>query len=81
MKFSNKTMWCGGALALLVLAGCGGDGSSAPFGLGTATSNGRIDGSEANLLTRATTETGEPEDVRNLVLATSETDLPFDLPD
>lgn len=79
MKLKNKLGLAAGGALLLMLAACGGDGS--PFNLGSAGSDGNINSSEANSLLRDTTETGEPVDVSNLVLATSETDEPFDLPD
>ncbi len=80
MKMKNKLGLAAGGALLLTLAACGGDGSS-PFNLGTASRDGSISSSEASSLLRATTETGEPDDVSGLVLATSETDEPFDLPD
>lgn len=79
MKLKNKLGLAAGGVALITLAACGGDGS--PFNLGSASSDGNINATEARTLTGSTTETGEPDDVSNLMLATSETAEPFDLPD
>ena len=79
MKLKNKLGLGAGAALLLVLAACGGDGSF--FNLGSAGSDGNINSTEAGTLLSTTSETGDPEDVSNLTLATSETDEPFDLAD
>lgn len=80
MKLTSKLGLVGGAALLLTLAACGG-GDGSPFNLGSAAGDGNINASEAGALLRDTSETGEPDDVSNLMLATSETDEPFDLPD
>lgn len=80
MKLKNKLGLAAGSVVLLTLAACGG-GDGSPFNLGSAGSDGTINASEARSLVGSSTETGEPEDVSNLVLATSETAEPFDLPD
>ena len=79
MKLNSKLGLAAGAALLVTLAACGGDGS--PFNLGSAGGDGNINASEAGALLRDTSETGEPDDVSNLMLATSETAEPFDLPD
>lgn len=79
MKLKSKLGLAAGGVLLLTLAACGGDGS--PFTLGAAGSDGNINAAEANALLGSTSETGEPDDVSNLMLATSETAEPFDLPD
>jgi ABC-type glycerol-3-phosphate transport system substrate-binding protein len=79
MRLKNKLGLAAGGALLLTLAACGGDGS--PFNLGSAAGDGNINAAEATTLTRSTTETGEPDDVSNLMLATFETAEPFDLPD
>lgn len=79
MKLKSKLGLAAGAALLLTLAACGGDGS--PFSLGSASSDGSINATEAGALVGQTSETGEPDNVSNLMLATSETDEPFDLPD
>lgn len=68
-----------GAVLLAGLAACGSDDT--PFNLGTASSDGSINQFEAGVLAGSRTEAGEPDNVGSLVLATSETDEPFDLPD
>lgn len=79
MNLKNKLGLSVGGALILALAACGGDGS--PFNLGSASSDGSISSTEAGTLVGSSTETGEPDDVSNLMLATSETDEPFDLPD
>lgn len=79
MKLKSRLGLATGAALLLTLGACGGDGS--PFNLGSAAGDGNINASEAGALVRSTSETGEPENVSNLMLATSETAEPFDLPD
>lgn len=79
MKLKSKLGLATGAALLLTLGACGGDGS--PFNVGSAAGDGNINASEAGALVRSTSETGEPENVSNLMLATSETAEPFDLPD
>lgn len=79
MKLKSKLGLATGAALLLTLGACGGDGS--PFNLGSAAGDGNINASEAGALVRSTSETGEPENVSNLMLATSETAEPFDLSD
>lgn len=79
MKLKNKLGLAGGAALLLTLAACGGDGS--PFNLGSAAGDGTINAAEANALVGSTSEAGEPDNVSGLMLATSETAEPFDLPD
>lgn len=78
MKLKSKLGLAASGALLLTLAACGGDGF---FNLGTAASDGNINATEAGALVGSSTETGEPENVSNLMLATSETDEPFDLPD
>lgn len=80
MKLKNKLGLGAGAALLLTLAACGG-GDGLPFNLGSAGSDGNINSTEAATLLSTTSETGDPEDVSNLTLATSETDEPFDLAD
>ncbi|MBU0543394.1 MAG: hypothetical protein KKC58_13520 [Gammaproteobacteria bacterium] len=80
MKLKSKFGIVAGAGLLLTVAACGG-GDGSPFNLGSASSDGNINSSEAGTLVRSTSETGEPENVSNLMLATSETAEPFDLPD
>ena len=80
MKLKSKFGIVAGAGLLLTVAACGG-GDGSPFNLGSASSDGNINSSEAGNLVRSTSETGEPENVSNLMLATSETAEPFDLPD
>lgn len=79
MKLKSKLGLAAGGALLLTVAACGGDGS--PFNLGSASGDGNITATEATALTGSTSETGEPDDVSNLMLATSETAEPFDLPD
>lgn len=79
MKLKSKLGLAAGGVLLLTLAACGGDGS--PFNLRAAISDGEVNSAEANALVGRTSETGEPDDVSNLMLATSETAEPFDLPD
>jgi len=79
MKLENKIRIGLGAILLVGLAACGSD--SSPFNLGAASSDGNINQIEASALAGSRSETGEPDNVSNLVLATSETDEPFDLPD
>jgi hypothetical protein len=79
MNLKSKLGLTAGAALLVTLAACGGDGS--PFNLGSAAGDGSINASEAGALVRNTSETGEPDNVSNLMLATSETAEPFDLPD
>ena len=79
MKLKSKLGLAASGALLLTLAACGGDGS--PFNLGSATGDGTINAAEANSLVGSTSETGEPENVSGLMLATSETAEPFDLPD
>lgn len=79
MNLKGKLGLAAGGALLLTLVACGGDDS--PFNLGSAGSDGNINATEANVLLRSTPEAGEPDDVNGLVLATSETDEPFDLPD
>lgn len=79
MKFANKVRISAGVMMIAGLAACGSDDS--PFNLGAASSDGNINQIEAGVLAGSSTETGEPDNVTNLVLATSETDEPFDLPD
>lgn len=80
MNLKQKLGLAAGGVLLLTLAACGG-GDGSPFNLGSAGSDGNVSSSEAGTLLSTTSETGEPEDVSNLELATSETDEPFDLPD
>lgn len=79
MIFANMIRVGAGAILLAGLAACGSDDT--PFNLGTASSDGNINQIEAGVLAGSSTEAGEPDNVTNLVLATSETDEPFDLPD
>lgn len=79
MKLKSKLGLAAGGALLLTLAACGGDGS--PFNLGSAAGDGTINAAEANSLVGSTSETGEPDNVSGLMLATSETAEPFDLPD
>jgi hypothetical protein len=80
MNLKNKLGLSVGGALILALAACGG-GDGSPFNLGSASSDGSISSTEAGTLVGSSTETGEPDDVSNLMLATSETDEPFDLPD
>lgn len=80
MKLKSKLGLAAGGALLFTLAACGG-GDGVPFSLGSAGSDGTINAAEANTLLGNTSETGEPENVSNLMLATSETAEPFDLPD
>ncbi|MCR2747645.1 hypothetical protein [Limnobacter parvus] len=79
MKPKSKLGLAAGGALLLTLAACGGDGS--PLNIRAAGSDGNINATEARALLRNAPETGEPDDVSNLMLATSETAEPFDLPD
>jgi len=79
MKLKSKLGLAAGGALLLTLAACGGDGSL--FNLGSAAGDGTINAAEANSLVGSTSETGEPENVSGLMLTTSETAEPFDLPD
>ncbi|MCE2746482.1 MAG: hypothetical protein LW710_11345 [Burkholderiales bacterium] len=79
MKRTSKIGLAAGAALLLTVAACGGDGI--PFNIGTASSDGNISAGEASALVGRTSETGEPDNVGRLTLATSETDEPFDLAD
>lgn len=79
MNIIHKLRLVAGAVLLVGIAACGSDDS--PFNLGTASSDGSINQIEAGVLAGSRTEAGEPDNVSNLVLATSETDEPFDLPD
>lgn len=81
MKLANKIRISAGVMMIAGLAACGGDGTTSLFNLGTASSDGSINQTEAGALAGSRSETGEPDNVSNLVLATSETDEPFDLPD
>lgn len=80
MNLKSKLGLAASGALLLTVAACGGDGSS-PFSLGSASGDGNINATEANALLRSAPETGEPDNVSGLMLATSETDEPFDLPD
>lgn len=79
MNFTDKIRIGAGVILLAGLAACGSDDT--PFSLGTASSDGSINQTEAGVLAGSRTEAGEPDNVSNLALATSETDEPFDLPD
>lgn len=79
MKLTNKLRLTAGGILLVGIAACGNDGS--PLNVGSASADGNINPAEAGVLTGSTTEAGEPDNVSNLALATSETDEPFDLPD
>lgn len=79
MKLANKLRLTAGGILLVGIAACGSD--SSPFNLGSASSDGSITPTEAGVLSSSSTEVGEPDNVSNLALATSETDEPFDLPD
>jgi hypothetical protein len=79
MNSTQKLRLIVGAALLAGLAACGNDDS--PFDLGAAGSDGSINQIEASVLAGSRTEVGEPDNVSNLALATSETDEPFDLPD
>jgi hypothetical protein len=78
MKLTRKLGLAAGAALLLTVVACGGDGL--PFNLTNAARDGNIDAAEAGRLVNRTSETGEPDNVGGLTLATSETDEPFDLP-
>ena len=78
MKLKSKFGLAGAGILLLVLAACGGDGL---FNLGQAAADGDVNEFEANSLLLNTTSTGEPDNVSNFMLVTSETDEPFDLAD
>ena len=89
MKTRFFKPWVVLSLSALGLTAClnsgGGSGSAvqgnqAPTITGTA-SNGMISMQQAITLLNGLIGTGEPEDVRNLNLNTSETTEPFDLPD
>ncbi len=79
MNFTDKIRIGAGVILLAGLAACGSDDT--PFNLGTASNDGSINQTEAGALAGSRSETGEPDNVTNLALATSETDEPFDLPD
>lgn len=89
MKLRFFKPWVVLSLSALGLTAClnsgGGSGSAvqnnqAPTITGTA-SNGMISLQQAIALLGGLVGTGEPENISNLNLNTSETDEPFDLPD
>lgn len=80
MKESRKVRLISAAILIAGLAACGGD-DAVPLNIGTATIDNNISSTEAGILAASSTEVGEPENVSQLMLASSETDEPFDLPD
>lgn len=65
--------------ATLVLTGCFGNGGSDTLSVNGAASDGQITQSEAAVLINTRSEVGEPDNLDNVTLQTSETAEPFDL--
>jgi len=80
MNQSTRIRLMSAGVLIVGLAACGGD-DSVPLNIGIATIDNNISSTEAGILAGSSTEVGEPENVSQLMLATSETDEPFDLPD